>query len=129
MGQALNDGLLHNAGYGSVQLSDADGQRVLVAGDSGPGNNFLLLQAFSLYLAPLSGYGHCLSTKAFCFAGATDTGDIGPDQAESLTLDRQGRVLFASTFIESTGDFRKSLFARFTNYGPKPDLIFRNGFQ
>ncbi|MEO5559932.1 MAG: hypothetical protein ABIO49_08860 [Dokdonella sp.] len=127
--EALNDGLLDNAAYRSVQLSDADGQRVLVAGDSGPGSNFLLLQAFSLYLAPLSGYGNCLSTTAFCFAGATDVGDVGPDQAASLTLDRQGRVLFASTFIESTGDVRKSLFARFTNYGPKPDLIFRNGFQ
>lgn len=127
--EALNDGLLDNAAYRSVQLSDASGQRVLVAGDSGPGNNFLLLQAFSFGLVPLAGYGNCLSTTAFCFAGATNTGDIGPDQAESLTLDRQGRVLFASTFIESTGDFRKSLFARFTNYGPKPDLIFRNGFQ
>ena len=128
--EALNDGLGDNAAYRSVQLSDANAQRVLVAGDSGPAGNFLLLQAFSSGLAPLSGYGDCLSTTAFCFIGGTGLGDNGPDQAASLALDRAGRPLFAGTFVASAGDFGKALFARFTNAtGPMPDLIFRNGFQ
>lgn len=128
--EALNDGLLNNAAYRSVQLSDASGQRVLAAGDSGPESNYLLLQAFSFDLTPLPGYGNCLSTTAFCFIGGTGLGDVGPDQAAALALDRNGRVLFAGAFVASSGDFKKSLFARFTNdTGPRPDLIFRNGFQ
>jgi uncharacterized delta-60 repeat protein len=128
--EALNDGLGNNAAYRSVRLSDANGQRVLVAGDSGPESNYLLLQAFSFGLTPLTGYGDCLNTTAFCLIGGTGLGDNGPDAASALTLDRSGRPLFAGTFIASSGDFGKSLFARFTNTtGPKPDLIFRNGFQ
>jgi uncharacterized delta-60 repeat protein len=128
--EALNDGLLANAAYHSVQLSDALGQRVLVAGDSGPESNFMLLQAFSFGLTPLPGFGDCLDTTAFCLVGGTGLGDNGPDQAATLTLDRAGRALFSGTFVESPGDFEESLFARFTNNtGPRPDLIFRNGFQ
>lgn len=128
--EALNDGLGNNAAYRSVRLSDANAQRVLVAGDSGPAGNFLLLQAFSSGLAPLSGYGDCLGTTAFCFIGGTGLGDNGSDQAASLTLDRAGRPLFAGTFVASAGDLDKALFARFTNTtGPRPELIFRNGFQ
>jgi hypothetical protein len=101
-----------------------------VAGDSGPGSNYLLLQAFSSGLAPLSGYGNCLGNTAFCFIGGTGLGDNGPDQAAALTLDRNGRALVAGTFVVSSGDFDEALFARFTNdTGPRPDLIFRNGFQ
>ena len=37
--EALNDGLGSNAAYHGVQLSDANAERVLVAGDSGPGGN------------------------------------------------------------------------------------------
>lgn len=128
--EALNDGLGNNAAYRSVQLADATGQRVLVAGDSGPESNYLLLQAFSSGLVPLNGYGDCLGTTAFCFIGGTGLGDNGPDEAAALNLDRKGRVLFAGTFIASAGDFDEALFARFTNdTGPRPDLIFRNGFQ
>ncbi len=128
--EALNDGLGSNAAYRSVQLSDAIAQRVLVGGDSGPESNYLLLQAFSLGLTPLAGYGDCMNTTGFCFIGGTGLGDNGPDQAAALTLDRNGRPLFAGSFIASSGDFGKSLFARFTNAsGPRPDLIFRNGFQ
>ncbi|MEO7432776.1 MAG: hypothetical protein ABIR62_12315, partial [Dokdonella sp.] len=129
-GETLNDGLLDNASYRSVQLSDANAERVLVAGDSGPTSNYLLLQAFSTDLSPLAGYGNCLGSTAFCVIGGTGLGDDGPDQAASLMLDRQGRVLFAGTVLASSGDFTQSLFARFTNdTGPRPDLIFRNGFQ
>ena len=128
--ETLNDGLSNNAAYRSVQLSDADAQRVLVAGDSGPGSNFLLLQAFSYGLSPLANYGNCLGNTAFCFVGGTGLGDYGPDQAASITLDRRGRVLFAGSYLASDGEFDQSLFARFTNdTGPRPDLIFRNGFQ
>lgn len=128
--ETLNDGLGDNAAYRSVQLSDATAQRVLVAGDSGPGGNFLLLQAFTSGLAPLPGYGDCLSTTAFCFIGGTGIGDNGTDEAASLVLDRIGRPLFAGSFVASAGDFDQALFARFTNTGgPRPDLIFRNGFQ
>jgi len=128
--EALNDGLGSNAAYRSVQLSDANAERVLVAGDSGPESNFLLLQAFSPALAPLADYGNCLGNTAFCFIGGTGLGDNGPDQAMALALDRKGRPLVAGTFVVSSGDFKESLFARFTNdSGPRPDLIFRNGFQ
>ncbi|MBL0162224.1 MAG: hypothetical protein IPP82_00880 [Xanthomonadales bacterium] len=127
--EALNDGLGNNAAYRSVQLSDANGQRVLVGGDSGPEGNYLLLQAFSFGLTPLAGYGDCLNTTGFCFIGGTGLGDNGPDQAAALTLDRNGRPLFAGSFVAASGDFDKSVFARFTNAtGPRPDLIFRNGF-
>lgn len=128
--EALNDGLGDNAAYRSVQLSDASAQRVLVAGDSGPTGNFLLLQAFSSGLSPLAGYGDCLATTAFCFIGAADLADNGPDEAMALTLDRTGRPLFAGTVVLSAGEYEKALFVRFTNAtGPRPDLIFRNGFQ
>jgi uncharacterized delta-60 repeat protein len=128
--EALNDGLGSNAAYRSVQLSDANAQRVLVAGDSGPGSNYLLLQAFSSSLVPLADYGNCLGDTAICFIGGAGLGDNGPDQAAALTLDRSGRVLAAGTFVVSSGDFEESLFSRFTNdSGPRPDLIFRNGFQ
>jgi uncharacterized delta-60 repeat protein len=128
--EALNDGLGSNAAYRSVQLSDANAQRVLVAGDSGPTGNFLLLQAFSTGLVPLADYGDCLGDTAFCFIGGTGLGDNGTDQAMALALDRSGRPLVAGTVVVSAGDFDESLFARFTNTsGPRPDLIFRNGFQ
>jgi len=128
--EALNDGLGSNAAYRSVQLSDANAERVLVAGDSGPASNFLLLQAFSSSLAPLADYGNCLGDTAFCFIGGTGLGDNGPDEAAALTLDRKGRVLVAGTYVVSAGDFEEALFARVTNdSGPRPDLIFRNGFQ
>ena len=127
--EALNDGLGNNAAYRSVQVSDANAQRVLVAGDSGPNGNYLLLQAFSSGLSPLAGYGDCLNNTAFCFIGGAGIGDNGPDQAGMLGLDRSGRPIYAGTFVASSGDYRKSLFARFTNNtGPKPDRIFRNGF-
>jgi uncharacterized delta-60 repeat protein len=128
--ETLNDGLGSNAAYRSVQLSDANAQRVLVAGDRGPGSNYLLLQAFSSSLVPLANYGNCLGDTAFCFIGGTGLGDNGTDQAMALSLDRGGRPLIAGTVVVSAGDFDTSLFARFTNdSGPGPDLIFRNGFQ
>lgn len=129
-GEALNDGLGSNAAYRSVRLSDANAQRVLATGDSGPESNYLLLQAFTSGLAPLAAYGNCLGNTAFCFIGGTGLGDNGPDQAAALALDRKGRVLVAGTFVESSGDFDEALFVRITNdSGPRPDLIFRNGFQ
>lgn len=128
--ERLKDGLGDNASFRSVQVSDALGQRVLVAGDSGPSSNYLLLQAFTANLNEAAGYGNCLANSGFCFIGGTGLGDNGPDQAVSLNLDRQGRPLFAGTTVLGSGDFDTSLFARFTNAsGPKPDLIFRNGFQ
>lgn len=128
--ESLNDGLGGNAGYSSVQVSDANGMRVLAAGESGPNRSNLLLQAFDSNLETLSGYGDCLNTTAFCFSGGTGTSDNGSDAARSLNLDRLGRPLFAGSFVANSGDPRKAIFARFTNNtGPLPDRIFRNSFQ
>ena len=55
--------------------------------------------------------------------------DFGQDFAGALNLDHNGRPLFAGTYVATSGDYKKALFARFTNStGPKPDSIFRNGF-
>lgn len=114
--------------YRSVQVSDATGQRVLVSGDFDVGH--LVMQAFTSSLVPTGGYGDCMGSSAFCITGGGGVSDDGPDRAGLLSLDRSGRPLFAGTYVAVSGDDRKALFARFTNAtGPKPDRIFRNGFQ
>lgn len=129
--EKINSGLGNNATFSSVQVSDANAARVLAIGHSGPTDNYLLLQAFNTALVPLGNYGNCLeSNSGFCFIGGTGIGDSGPDAGVALNLDRSGRPLFAGTFVANGGDYAESLFARFTNAtGPKPDIIFRNGFQ
>lgn len=129
--EKLNLGLADNATFSSVQVSDANGLRVLAAGHSGPSDNYLFLQAFNASLTPLSNYGTCLETNSgLCFSGGNGLGDNGPDAAVALNVDHLGRPLFASTFVANSGDYAQALFARFTNAtGTKPDLIFRNGFQ
>ena len=129
--EKLNLGLGDNATFSSVQVSDANGLRVLAAGHSGPSDNYLFLQAFNAALTPLNNYGTCLENNTgLCFTGGTGLGDNGPDAAVALNLDHLGRPLFASTFVADSGDYAQALFARFTNdTGPKPDRIFRSGFQ
>ena len=128
--ETLNSGLGTQAGYNTVQVSDATGERVLVGGGSGPfGNSNLVLQAFNPDLTLMTGYGDCLNTTAICFHGGPGTTDY-EDRAEQLTLDHLGRPLFAGVVVPSIGSWGSAMFARFTNdTGPKPDRIFRNGFQ
>lgn len=128
--EVLSAGLGGNARFNSLRLSDALPTRVIAAGESGPGGQHLLTQAFSGGLTPASGYGSCLiNNSGFCFSNY-DAGDFGPNQMGELTLDRTGRPLLAATVISLQGQAQAMLLARFTNTsGPKPDLIFRSGFQ
>lgn len=128
--ETLDSGLGTKAVYNTVQVSDANGQRVLVGGGSGPfGNSNLVLQAFNPNLTRMTGFGDCLNTTAICFHGGPGTTDYD-DRGEELALDHFGRPLFAGVFVPSVGGWGSALFARFTNAtGPKPDLIFRNGLQ
>lgn len=128
--ETVSDDMGTSASYQRVQLSDANSQRVLVAGANfATGDSYMTLQAYSATLAPLSGYGNCLGTSALCFIGGGTT-DTGPDFATSLKLDSRGRPLFSGTFKAVGATLQASLFARFTNAtGPRPDRIFRHGFQ
>lgn len=112
--------------YRAVKSADGLGTRLLVSGDAGNGR--LYMQAFSAGLIPIANYGNCLfDNSGFCFSAATG-GDVGPNKAGPVNLDKTGRPLFTGSFQASTK--RAVLLARFTNdTGPKPDLIFRTGFQ
>ena len=114
--------------YRAVKSADGLGTRLLLSGDAG--NGLLYVQAFTSSLAPVSGYGNCLeSDSGLCFSSSA-VGDVGPDTAGPINLDRTGRPLFTGSFIQSSGDVRGVLRAIITNdSGPRPDLIFRNGFQ
>lgn len=127
----LDDGLGGNASYRAVRVANATAQRVIVAGESGPGGEFLLTQGFNSGLVPIPSYGGCLTDNSgICFTGSNAFADSGPDSVASLNLDATGRPLFAATFVGTAGATRSALRARFTNaQGPKPDTIFRNGFQ
>lgn len=129
--EILDAGLGGNAVFRSVRAVDANGTRIIVAGDSGPGQNYLHLQAFTGNLTRETGFGNChANNSGFCFIIGTGLGDNGPDQATSLNIDAQGRVLFMAHGVPNVGDKRYVITARFTNTsGLKPDTIFRNGFQ
>lgn len=125
-----------NAEYRGVRVSDADATRVLLSGDSRPAGvghtqNFVLLQGFSSLLMPLANYGNCLpDNSALCFDYADGQDDWGQDIARSLELDHLGRPLLSAVIVPFEPAYANALFARFTNdSGPRPDSIFRNGFN
>lgn len=129
--EGLEAGLGGNAAFRSVRAVDANGSRVIVGGDSGPSGNYFLLQAFNFSMTPMSSYGDCqTSNSGFCFIIGSGLGDNGPDQATALTIDGLGRPMFMGHGVPTSGENRYVIAARFTNNsGPKPDLIFRNGFN
>jgi len=130
--EKLEDGISGNARFTGVRFSDGTGTRVIATGDSGPGPNVFLAQAFTTTLSNDSTYGNCLtSNSGLCFIGGSGLGDLGPNAAGQLHLDARGRPLFAGTFfIDSDPSRGRNLSQRITNNsGPLPDRIFRNGLQ
>ncbi|QBB72379.1 hypothetical protein ELE36_19500 [Pseudolysobacter antarcticus] len=130
--EALEPGLNANGSFASVRFADGLGSRVIAAGDSGPGPNYFLLQAFTSTLGFDSSYGSCLTNSSgFCFIGTTGLGDDGPNAAAHLSLDARGRPMFTGTFHVSDDPNRGHILIQsFSNdFGPLPDRIFRNGFQ
>jgi uncharacterized delta-60 repeat protein len=128
----IDPGLSGNGSFRSVRFADGDGTRIIVAGESGPGPNFFLVQAFLGDLAVDSSYGNCQTgNSGFCFIGGSGLGDDGPDSAASLTLDARGRPLFAGTFFNNDDAGRGHVLVQriSNNEGPLPDRIFRDGFQ
>jgi uncharacterized delta-60 repeat protein len=126
--ESLEPGLADNGRFTSVRFADGLGTRIIAAGDSGPGPNYFLVQAFTATLARDSSYGNCLdSTSALCFIGGSGIGDTGPNQAGQINLDSRGRPYFAGTYRTATNG--RLLLQRISNNsGPKPDRIFRSVF-
>lgn len=129
--EVLAEGVGGNAAFRSIRSADAAGTRYIIAGDSGPAQNYLMLQAFTASLDPLVGYGDCMGNSGFCFIFTPGgLADNGPDEARALNLDAIGRPLFMADGVPTPGVNRYVMSARFTNStGPMPDRIFRNGFQ
>lgn len=130
--ETLEPGLGANGRFSSVHFADGPGTRVIAAGDSGPGPNYFMLQAFSSTLAFDNSYGNCLTgNSGFCFIGSSGIGDDGPNAGAYLSLDARGRPLFTGTYhIASDPNRGHILIQRFSNdFGPLPDRIFRHGFQ
>lgn len=127
IGQSLGD----NSVFNSVRAVGANGARFLVAGNSGPDNNFLLVQAYDQTLQPVSNYGNChTQNNGFCPIFGTGLGDNGPDVGRSIAIDARGRPLLQAQGVASSGGLPAIMVARYTNdNGPLPDLIFRNGFN
>lgn len=120
-----------NGIYRSIKAVDANGTRVLVAGNSGPGDNFLLLQAFDTNLVPVPNYGDChLQNNGFCPIFSNGLADWGPDAGVSIAVDAGGRPLVYAQGIASDGGLPALMTLRYTNTaGRKPDTIFRTGFN
>ncbi|MEO8012266.1 MAG: hypothetical protein ABI650_11520 [Dokdonella sp.] len=134
LGESLQDGLGGNATFRSVRSADAAGSRFMVSATSGPGDVFYSLHAFNAGPGPMLNYGtgNCLpDNSGICFSSSNQLGDIGPNSAGVLSLDSNGRPLFSGDGIANVGDTTRTLItARFTNTtGPKPDRIFRSGFN
>lgn len=130
--EKLEDGISGNARFVSVRFSDGAGTRVIASGDSGPGPNVFIVQAFTATLGNDSTYGNCLpANSGLCFIGGSGLGDQGPNAAGQLHLDARGRPLFAGTYVIASDPGRgRNLSQRITNNaGPLPDRIFRNGWQ
>lgn len=129
LGETFHDGLGANATFRSVRVVDAASTRIVVAGDSGPDGNYMLVQAFGSTLQPESGFGNCLAANSgFCLIVGTGLGDAGPDQGRSIAVDVGGRALFQGQGVAAAGNLANVLTARFTNSnGPRRDVIFRNG--
>jgi hypothetical protein len=131
LAEVLDAGLGENLAFRSVSSVDASGTRIIVAGYSGPSQNYFHVQAFTSLLQPEANFGNChANNSGFCFIIRTGLGDHGPNEAAALTIDAQGRALFMGHGVPVAGEKRYVLTARFTNTGGlKPDTIFRNGFQ
>ena len=127
IGVSLGD----NGVFNSVRVADGSGSRILVAGNSGPDNNFVLVQAYDAVLQPVVNYGNCHpQNNGFCPIFGSGLGDSGPDVGRSLVLDAFGRPLLQAQGVAATGELPAILVARYTNdSGPRPDRIFRNGFN
>ena len=127
IGGSLGD----NSVFNSVRVVGGNGTRVLVAGNSGPDNNFLLVQAYDAALQPVTNYGNCHpQNNGFCPIFGTGLGDFGPDVGRSLAIDALGRPLLQAQGVASSGGLPAIMIARYTNAnGPLPDRIFRNGFN
>jgi uncharacterized delta-60 repeat protein len=127
--ESLHDGLGGNAEFRSLRAVDAAGSRIVVAGNSGPDSNYMLVQGFGATLAVLPGFGNCLAgNSGFCLIVGSGLGDTGPDQGRSIAIDAGGRALFQGQGVALPGELSKVLVARFSNSGgPRRDLIFRNG--
>ena len=120
-----------NGVFNSVRAVGANGARILVAGNSGPDDNYLLVQAYDAALQPIANYGNChAQSNGFCPIFANSLGDAGPDVGRSLAIDALGRPLLQGQGVASSGGLPAIMIARYTNTsGPLPDLIFRNGFN
>lgn len=130
--ERLEPGTGGNAGFRDVRFADATGTRLIASGQSDVGPNYFLVQAFTATLTPDTNYGGCLtSLSAICLVGSGGAGDLGPDAAGQLHLDAYGRPLFAGSFLSSVDPTRsRVLTQRISNTtGPRPDRIFRYGFQ
>lgn len=127
IGLSLGD----NGVYRSIKAVDALGTRILVAGNSGPSDNFLLVQAFDAVLAPIVNYGNCHpQNNGFCPIFASSLADHGPDVGASIQVDATGRPLFQAQGVALEGGLPAIMTARYTNTsGPKPDIIYRHGFN
>ena len=127
LGVSLGD----NGVFNSVRAVDGAGTRILVAGNSGPADNFLLVQAYDGSLLPVVNYGNChAQNNGFCPIFGNGLGDNGPDVGRALTIDALGRPLLQAQGIANAGGLPAIMVARYTNTsGPRPDRIFSNGFQ
>jgi uncharacterized delta-60 repeat protein len=127
--ETLHDGLNNNAEFRSLRVVDAAGTRIVVAGNSGPNNGQLFMQAFNASLQGLPNFGNCLTgNSGFCLTVGEGPADSGPDRAGAIAIDSDGRVLFQGQGVVDPGDLPDILSARLTNTtGPRRDLIFRNG--
>lgn len=131
LGESIEAGLGDNGSFRDVRFSDATGSRVIAAGESGPGPNYFIVQAFNQNTLFDSTYGNCLSSNSgLCFIGGSGIGDDGPNTAGQLFLDGRGRPLFMGTYFTGGVTRGRLLSQRITNNsGPRPDRIFRNGYQ
>jgi hypothetical protein len=130
--ETLDSGLGDNGSFRSVRFADGEGTRVLVAGESGPGPNFFLVQAFLADLAVDPTYGDCQTANSgFCLIGGAGLGDDGPDATASLELDARGRPVFLGTFFNNSDPNRGHVLLQVVSNdeGPLPDRIFRDGFE
>ena len=125
IGASLGD----NGIYHSVKVADATATRILVAGNSGPSDNFLLLQAFNGNLTPIANYGDCHpQNNGFCPIFGTGLGDHGPDLGRSVAIDALGRPLLQAQGVAVSGGLPALMVARYTNANG-PTALFGNGFE
>ena len=129
--ESIEPGLGGNGSFRDVRFSDGSGTRMIAAGESGPGPNYFIVQAFGEIAQFDATYGNCLTDNSgLCFIGGSGVGDDGPNLAGQLHLDTRGRPLFMGTYFTGGVTRSRLLSQRITNAsGPRPDRIFRNGYQ